>query len=243
MENIILNICGWMHLISFQIIAIISTTMAVLSITMMIVMKYKLSICRNDIEEHESTTLQTYNNKSISFKKRINICYLLTCIFILIAGVAMIVFFTFNSTALQYGAYENVQLAQTLDEIHSCKIDGYIESDNIPENLKGKIIIYFKYGCPDCSAIHDSLFEYIKQYGVKDIYFVSSRSDKGKKLIKQYPVDEVPAGVYVRNKKSNISDMYVEILYIKYQTETGKDATEFNKDGFYHLLNCQTRKE
>ena len=232
-----------MHLMAFQIMAIVFTTIALLSIILMIVTKYRLIQYKNDIESDENTTIQICDNTGIKLKKRINIYYICAFGCLLLAGTAITIFLMFNSIALQYGAYERVQLAQSLDEIHECQIKGYTESPNIPDDLGGKILIYFKYGCPDCAAVHDSLMEYIKQYDVKDIYFVSSRSAKGKQLIQQYPIDEVPSGVYIRSQKSEISDTYTEVLYIKQTTSDGKEKILFNEDGFYHLLYRQSQKE
>lgn len=70
------------------------------------------------------------------------------------------------------------------------------EEDKVPENLNGCIIIMYKFGCKDCEAIYNDLSAAVNN---KDkVYWISTESPQGKELIAQYPVEEVPSGIYIR---------------------------------------------
>lgn len=79
-------------------------------------------------------------------------------------------------------------------------IDHAMEESELPDDLSGKIVIYQKFGCPDCRAIFDDLTSAFA--GRDDVYWVSTRSDTGIKLREQYPVNDVPAGLYIKDEKA-----------------------------------------
>lgn len=60
-------------------------------------------------------------------------------------------------------------------------------------NLKNKAIIYVRYDCPDCVLLHNQLAD------IKDIIFLSSRTEKGKEVREMYNINltEIPQGVYI----------------------------------------------
>lgn len=96
------------------------------------------------------------------------------------------------------------------------------EESELPDDLSNTIIIYFKYGCPDCEAIFKDEKRALKN--TPNVYWVSTRSKQGKKLLKTYEVLEVPAGVYINADKQGSS-------YILYTTETknGKPTVILNQ--------------
>lgn len=65
------------------------------------------------------------------------------------------------------------------------------------EDLKGKLVIFYRFGCRDCMAIHDELLDCLSDIDQDDIYYVNSRSDQGRKLLEQFPVQTVPSGIYI----------------------------------------------
>ena len=69
--------------------------------------------------------------------------------------------------------------------------------DRLPANLKGKVLIFFRFDCGSCHDTHDELMKLIQGYD--GIYFVCSRSEQGSPLIDKYNVGEVPSAVYVPN--------------------------------------------
>lgn len=101
--------------------------------------------------------------------------------------------------------------------------------DKLPENLKGKIILYYKFGCKDCEAIYKDLHAATKDN--KNIYWVSTQSKQGEKLRKDYPTDVVPSGVYIRQDDYDGSVAFThKTLYT--EDENGKtilDETSLNR--------------
>lgn len=154
---------------------------------------------------------------------------------ILMTGSIMFMstFSRYNIAAAKHGAYGYVQLSQTLKEIKSCTDNGFTESDNIPEDHDNMIIIFFKYGCPDCEAIHDELMEYINTHDI-DIHFVSTRSEMGQNLLKEYPVYEIPAAVYVKTDKNGKKIVMKETLCLK------SDTITLNTEGLSFLQSLQS---
>lgn len=72
-----------------------------------------------------------------------------------------------------------------------------VKETNIDINdLKNKAVIYVRYDCPDCVVLHSQLAE------IKDMVFLSSRSEKGRAARKLYNINltEIPQGVYIDNE-------------------------------------------
>ena len=58
------------------------------------------------------------------------------------------------------------------------------------EPKSGDIIVYFRFGCPDCNTIYNELEE--KLGDMDNVHWVSTRTQLGKELLEVYPVKEVP---------------------------------------------------
>ena len=73
------------------------------------------------------------------------------------------------------------------------------KEDELPEDITGAVILYYRFGCPDCEAIYPDLKSKIDESGNnRNIYWVSTKSEQGLALLEQYPVAEVPTGIYIR---------------------------------------------
>ena len=96
-------------------------------------------------------------------------------------------------TAKQHGYNSdlNATASSLWKSIHLSPVE-----DTVPEDLSQKIIIYYRFGCKDCEATYDTLSKTLSAYS--DVYWIASRSPQGKKLLEQYPVDQVPTGIYIR---------------------------------------------
>lgn len=104
----------------------------------------------------------------------------------------------------------------------------------LPENnLKNKLIIYYKFGCGDCESIHNTLKAKLKEYN--DIYIVYTRSKQGKKLRKTYPVEKVPSGLYIQSNGEAVT-------LPLYTTDTNGNSTlnEQNLNTLLQLFNAKT---
>lgn len=108
--------------------------------------------------------------------------------------------------------------------------------DTLPENIKNSIIIYYKYGCTDCEAVYNDLLKTIKNND--NIYFVSTESEQGKNLLKSYPVNSVPAGIYIYEQNNQTAKAYIQKSL--YMTDNSK--TTLDKTALERLLYLQEQK-
>ena len=128
--------------------------------------------------------------------------------------VSTITIVIINDDAVQHGSY-------TMDIPFNTMIEYTKKSpleDTLPENyndLKGKIIIYYRFDCPDCHYTYKPLLQYLdkNKIDMNDVYFVSSRSEQGKKLMQTYPIEEVPSGVYIYKNQTGYTDYVKKVIY------------------------------
>lgn len=133
------------------------------------------------------------------------ICFI--TMFLFVAG------FTITMTARSHGLYQtNMTWEDMIDNIESS-----VKEDRLPSDPSNCLIVYYKFGCPDCNAIFKDESQILAD--VTDIYWISTRSSQGKKLLEQYPVDEVPALVYINADKQGIS----KVIYKK---QNGKSVID-----------------
>lgn len=168
---------------------------------------------------------RTLSKKIIYF-----ICILYACSVLLFATSVV-----FRSVAIKHGAWGDFEKKETFYSVIVNSKNGFVESADIPEDLRGSIIIYFKYGCPDCNGIHDELLQAIKDHPESRIYYVSTRSETGKKILARYHIDAVPSAVYIPYD----SDVYhIQILYNIQKTP--EEPVIFISDNFEKLIRMQT---
>jgi hypothetical protein len=107
--------------------------------------------------------------------------------------------------------------------------------DELPENLTGYIVIYYRFDCPDCHAVYDELSEQVKDND--KVCWISSRSTQGKALLASYPVDEVPSGIYFREYTYGGA-----LTYTKKRLYTTDDDgnTILSSNGINRLLELQS---
>ena len=164
---------------------------------------------------------------------------LLICIVIigLIMSIAISSAITF-STAIKHGMYKtDTPIAAML----KCNEKTPVESE-LPDDISGKLIIYYRYDCPDCHDTYDEMRKMCEAANV-DPLWVSTRSQQGKKLMEDYPPTEVPAGLFIENTSNNNKNEYnIEVL-AKSSGESGDDnnktrqPSELNRAKFEKLIN------
>ena len=151
--------------------------------------------------------------------------FFMTGSLILIGNTASIIY-----KAKIYGMWQDLSNPKwTLNEIQKQTELSHVQSQ-LPKDenaFYGSIIMYYKFGCPDCGAIK-------KEWDAQtpddpNIYWVSTRSEEGKKLIQKYTANEVPSGIYVHKNGTYT----VHILYKK--DRDGKPV--FNQGEFDALMN------
>lgn len=111
------------------------------------------------------------------------------------------------------------------------KTPEYVEYEGLTEEeivkeFSGKLIYYYRYGCADCSAIHDKLELFMKS-SEYEMVAIETRTDFGKQMLDLYGVDEVPAGIVIMNDGT-----YRAALLCK--TEDGKQ--DLDVKNLYYLF-------
>ena len=148
-----------------------------------------------DITSSKHLAHQEYEAYAQITKKQplvITLCVLATFLILFSLIMATSIYETYT-TARIHGYYKGLDANADVIWKH---IHRSPEEDVLPDDLHGKIIIYFRFGCPDCSAVYPELSKKLME--IKDVYWISSRSPQGKQLLQSYPVDEVPSALYVK---------------------------------------------
>lgn len=183
------------------------------------VMRYKHKRKQsNQITKNETKTetanIVTFRKKQKTKNPVMTMTTIVTIIVCLLEIATIIFYSTINEKAIEKGAYDNIQLNQPISEVLHNIDKGYSQSQNVPINPTDQIVIFYRYGCPDCAGIHDDLMKYLDEHQIDNIYFVSSRSDEAQNIMyidkekKTSIITEVPSIVYYSEKGP-----YQEILY------------------------------
>lgn len=219
------------------IAACVTTGLCLISLVVMVIFDKKIVKTTNEIDTDKAKikTIKVTNIKK--YKIPMNISRICTIIFAIISIIGMTTYMYFNHKALKYGAFDGYMHVESISSINDNAKYGFIESDDIPDDLSGCIIIYYKFGCDDCARVHDPLLESLKKNGAENYYFVSSRSKIGEKLRETYPIDAVPTGVYIRRDKNANVGHYTKVLYDT--NSTAEDTDIFVEENLLYLINAQ----
>lgn len=95
-------------------------------------------------------------------------------------------------TALSHGMYD---ISNPISDLSRINRRTPVESA-LPPDTDGALIVYYRYGCPDCEAVYDELKSKLDARGTP-YYWVSTRSDQGRALLDEYVVDDVPSVLYI----------------------------------------------
>lgn len=124
--------------------------------------------------------------------------------------------------------FQNLTLEQLPEKIQCTHIE-----DKVPEDLRGNIIIFYKYNCPDCESIYRNLVQHT--INEKDIYFSASNSEQGKKLRETYPITDVPCGIYVHKDGSFTN-------YTLYMPSNAQSGVMFDKEAMNRLIQLKNEQ-
>lgn len=160
-----------------------------------------------------------------------NIFVRMGIIFYGLAVVSLLIYGIIFAQAIKYGAYGDFNKKNTLADIKYNIEHGFVDQSNeLPDDLKGCVIIFFKWGCADCANVHDDLLAALDNYDLFKTYFVSSRSQRGQEIIEQYPIEEVPSIIYIR---------YEPAGGYEYQYRSLHDGTSFDAYNLDVILGVQ----
>lgn len=205
-----------MPICNFIIISIILAISCFISIALAMGYTQKLNKIEMVNAENDEVKITVFkqNNNTKSLKNAINAFKIIALISSVLSLITMMVFMYYNDKAIKYGAYDDFYKKQSINIITNNVEKGFVDQSNLlPDDLKGCIIIYFKYGCIDCEKIHDDLLTHLENVDTSKIYFVSTRSEKGKQILSQYPVNAVPSGVYILNTPMGSAMQITNVLY------------------------------
>jgi hypothetical protein len=251
MNQLIASIPG-LNKVPLFIFLILAMVCCIIAISLMIIgTKLRMKgLKARQVEMEESETdefvIQTFkanDNKQLKTASRV----LKIAIFGYILSLLCICLFcSYSILAKSYGAFDNFIKQETPKSVIEHTTKGFQDqSELVPDDLTGKIIIYVKYGCPDCEGIHDDLLSYLERSSLKnkeDYYFVSTRSKKGKELLAKYEVFDVPAAVYIRKNVSTSTDVSY-ITQTLYEKENEDDTATFVANNFDKLLSFKDSDE
>lgn len=65
-------------------------------------------------------------------------------------------------------------------------------TDLTPASLKKKVIILYRFGCPDCERIYADLLQAREEHP-NELAFISSRGKVGRQLVERYDISSVPS--------------------------------------------------
>lgn len=122
--------------------------------------------------------------------------------------------------------YEKLSLRDLPEKIQVTLIE-----DDIPEDIRNYIIVFYKYGCEDCEAIHRSLN--LAQKDNDKLICIASNSEQGKNLRETLPVTDVPCGFYIHSDGS-----YTNILLYTHD----ESGPHFDQKAMARLLQLQSEK-
>ena len=81
-------------------------------------------------------------------------------------------------------------------------------------NQKGILVVVYKFGCPDCESVYEPINR-ILPHNNKNIYYVSSQSPYGKKLVKKTGLTNTPSLVYITKHDKKQPYYSTSLLYNK----------------------------
>ena len=138
---------------------------------------------------------------------------------------AIILSLTVSTDASSHGMYQNNLSIKEIQDL----IKVTPKESKLPSNLNNALIIYYKFGCPDCRAIYNDLTDKLKD---KQVYWISVKSKTGIDLLNKYPTSEVPAGLYITNNSSGV---------IKSLSKTLNNKTVLDINNLNYLINLKEK--
>lgn len=100
---------------------------------------------------------------------------------------------------------------------------------------KGDLVVFYKFGCPDCDAVYDDANALAAESGVT-LKWVSTDTDLGHEFAEKHGIDWTPTGVYVLNEK--IGETEIIQAHID---KTEGDETVLDADALSNLIEYQQK--
>ena len=98
-----------------------------------------------------------------------------------------------TALALDRGLYSlHMPLGEVACDVPASPID---ESDAVPDTGE-RVLAFYRFDCPDCHATRDGIDAWASENGI-DLYWVSTRSERGAEIFDRYRLHRVPTLVAV----------------------------------------------
>ena len=180
-------------------------------------------------ETYDIVALKTLSDKATAILKKeasreipTTLISILMATFILLSSLGVYSLLSTYYTAYQHGYRDgfNNNAYSLWRGIHDSP-----KEDKLPDDLKGTLIVIYRFGCQDCETTYDELSEQLQ--GISNTYWIASRSDQGQDFLKEYPLDSVPSAVYIKQDGS----------YLSYQLyETSTDGAVLHQQNLEDML-------
>lgn len=193
-----------------------------------------------DIATHEKAKEAATKDVAVQKKKQLSVIIGIwacrVCIFL--GAIILILQVATTASAFHKGIPSDIWYKLNVSDIQQGQATSF-DTDTPPtsDEQKGSIVVFTKFGCPDCAAIRPDLLNMISNK--KHIYIVSSQSDYGKKYAKECDFRTVPTAVYFyRHTQPNGAK------YAQYPLDLHKNyKVTLDKEAFKQLLALQERKQ
>lgn len=193
-----------------------------------------------DVATHEKAKEAATKDVAVQKKKQLNVVIgIWACrICIFLSAIILILQVATTASAFHRGLPSDIWYKLTMSDIRQGQATSF--DLNVPPTeaeQKGAIVVFTKFGCPDCAAIRPDLLNMIRNK--KHIYIVSSQSDYGKKYAKECDFHTVPTAVYFYRKTQPNGTKYAQ-----YPLDLHKDnKVTLDKEAFKQLLALQENKQ
>ena len=124
-----------------------------------------------------------------------------------------------------HGATDDKIINEKSNELsHVANLD--IKRDDLKP---GDIVIFYRYGCKDCEGIYNELVDMTDNVE-SNIYWVASRTENGKELVKQFNIVTVPSAVVIIQNEDWNKNAYVRYVLYEEQKTNETVLNEINID-------------
>ena len=143
------------------------------------------------------------------------------------------------TTAYSRGYFgQDASLAQLKDASELAPND---QSATLPNEITSSIVVIYKFGCPDCEAIYNDLYQDVDNIDIPT-YYVSSRSDRGHTLCVAYDINDVPTALAYNEDGSVLQK---KLYYVDDEENSIYDADAFARlvEWVNTTTNAETHEE
>lgn len=162
----------------------------------------------------------------------ITVCRMFFGIFVggIVAGLVLLGVYAYGACAKHMSAsyWSDHGIAEVVSHVQSTP-------DSADSIEKGDLVVFYKFGCPDCDAVYADADKLAAESGTT-LKWVSTDTDLGHEFAEEHGIDWTPTGVYMLNEKIGET----EIIQMRIdKTENGQ--TVLDADALSNLIEYQQK--